>query len=134
MSDNKFTIYCRKFLKNPLLNRKQFAIELIHPEQANVSKDSIKAAIAKKFNCKEEVISVYGLKTKFGGGRSSGFALIYDNLDCKKKYDIKTLLRRDKLMGKNARSRKQKKEIKGRQKKVRGILKAKAAAAGGKKK
>lgn len=36
-------------------------------------------------------------------------------------------------MGKPARTRKQKKEIKGRVNKVRGVAKAKAAAAGGKK-
>ena len=36
-------------------------------------------------------------------------------------------------MGKNAKTRKQKKEIKGRVNKVRGIAKAKAAQAGGKK-
>eukprot|EP00349_Pseudokeronopsis_sp_Brazil_P008497 CAMPEP_0202955670 /NCGR_PEP_ID=MMETSP1396-20130829/205_1 /ASSEMBLY_ACC=CAM_ASM_000872 /TAXON_ID= /ORGANISM="Pseudokeronopsis sp., Strain Brazil" /LENGTH=133 /DNA_ID=CAMNT_0049672335 /DNA_START=19 /DNA_END=420 /DNA_ORIENTATION=- len=133
MSEKKFTLYCRKFLKNPLLSRKQLQIELIHADQANVAKEAIKTALAKKFNVKEEVISVYGLKTKFGGGRSSGFALIYDSLDAKKKFDIKTLLRRDKHMGKNAKTRKQKKEIKGRQLKVRGIAKEKAAQSGGKK-
>jgi hypothetical protein len=37
-------------------------------------------------------------------------------------------------MGKNDKTRKQKKEIKGRVKKVRGVAKAKAAAAGGGKK
>ena len=37
-------------------------------------------------------------------------------------------------MGKPPKTRKQKKEIKGRVKKVRGIQKAKVAAAGGKKK
>ena len=40
--------------------------------------------------CKEEAISIYGLNTKFGGGRSSGFALVYDSVDMKKKYDFKS--------------------------------------------
>jgi len=134
MSDHKFILYCRKFLKNPLMSRKQCVIELIHPEMANVSKDQIKAKLATMFKAKEEAISIFGLKTKFGGGRSSGFALIYDNFDAKKKFDGKCLLKRDKLLPKPLRTRKQKKEIKGRVKKVRGIAKAKAAAAGGAKK
>jgi len=67
---------------------------LIHPEMANVPKTQIKSKLASMFKTKEENISVYGLKTKFGGGRSTGFALLYDSVDSKKKFDIKTLLRR----------------------------------------
>lgn len=40
--------------------------------------------------CKEEAIAIYGLSTQFGGGRSSGFALVYDSADMKKKYDVKS--------------------------------------------
>lgn len=43
---------------------------------------------------KDENISIFGLKTKFGGGRSTGFALIYDSLDARKKFDTKKMLRR----------------------------------------
>ena len=43
---------------------------------------------------KEENIAVFGLKTKFGGGRSTGFATIYDSADLRKKYDSKKELRR----------------------------------------
>jgi len=64
---------------------------------ANVSKDQIKEKLAHMFKAKTDAISVYGLKTKFGGGRSSGFALIYDNLDSKKKFDGKCLLKRVRL-------------------------------------
>ena len=61
---------------------------------ANVSKNQIKSKLAALFKSKDENITVYGLKTKFGGGRSTGFALIYDSVDAKKKYDLKTYLRR----------------------------------------
>ena len=61
---------------------------------ANVSKAEIKKKLATMLKAKEDCISVYGLKTKFGGGRSSGFALVYDNFDARKKYDMKRLLRR----------------------------------------
>jgi small subunit ribosomal protein S24e len=43
---------------------------------------------------KVDAITVFGLKTKFGGGQSTGFALIYDNADMKKKYDHKARLLR----------------------------------------
>ena len=70
------------------------AIEMIHPDMANVSKAQIKAKLAVMLKAKEEAISVYGLSTKFGGGRSTGFAMVYDNVDLRKKYDSKTMLKR----------------------------------------
>lgn len=79
-------------------------------------------------------IAVFGVKTKFGGGRSSGFGLIYQNVDARKKFDSKLSLKRDKLITITGPKRKAKKEMKGRAKKVRGIEKAKARGATGKKK
>lgn len=61
---------------------------------ANVSKAAIKTKLAQVLKSKEEQIAVFGLKTKFGGGRSSGFALIYDTMDSRKKMDGKCLKRR----------------------------------------
>ena len=69
-------------------------IELIHPELSNVSKTDIKAKLAQTLKAKEENISIFGLKTKFGGGRTTGFALLYDSSDARKKYDSKKNLRR----------------------------------------
>jgi small subunit ribosomal protein S24e len=67
---------------------------LIHPEQANVSKAAIKAKLATLLKAKEDAISIYGMKTKYGGGRSTGFALVYESLDAKKKYEGKCILKR----------------------------------------
>lgn len=116
----------------------------------NVPKAQIKAKLATMLKAKDEAIALYGMKTKFGGGRSTGFALIYESMDARKKYDSITNLKRvselfstndlliyiiqDALFPKPAKTRKQRKEIKGRVKKVRGTAKAKAAASGGKKK
>lgn len=61
---------------------------------ANVAKASIKSKLATLLKSKEENIGVYGLKTKFGGGRSTGFAVIYDTVDARKKLDSKKLRRR----------------------------------------
>ena len=61
---------------------------------ANVSKKEIKDKLAKQFKSDEGKISIFGLKTKFGGGRTSGFALIYNTPEDKRKFDSETLLRR----------------------------------------
>merc|ERR1712216_307028 len=87
------------------------------------------------FKSKDESISVFGMHSKFGGGRSTGFACIYDDVDSRKKYDTKSMLLRDKLRTvEGKKGRKQLKEMKGRMKKVRGTAKAKAANASKKKK
>ena len=61
---------------------------------ANVSREDVKKALVTRFKTQVDRISIFGLKTKFGGGRSSGFALIYNSAEDKKKYDSKTNLRR----------------------------------------
>merc|ERR1711998_7125 len=137
MSEKKENIICyaRRLIKNPLMKRKQIVVELIHPDQGSVSKETIREKLAKMFDSKPELIAVFGLHSKFGGGRSSGFACIYDDADARKKYDTKSMLLRDKLRTvEGKKGRKQLKEMKGRMKKVRGTAKAKAANASKKKK
>ena len=56
---------------------------MIHPDMPNVKKEAIKEQLAKRFGSKVDRISIFGLKTKFGGGRSSGFALIYNSTEDK---------------------------------------------------
>merc|ERR1711862_693765 len=92
-----FVLYTRKMINNPLLARRQVLVDLIHPDQGSVAKASIKAKLSSMFKTPEEAISVFGVKTKFGGGRSSCFGLIYSNVDARKKFDQKMLLKRDKL-------------------------------------
>lgn len=94
MAEAKFVLYVRKVLKNPLMARKQMNIEVIHPELGGVSKAHIAEKLAKQFKVKEDCITVFGVKPSFGGGRSTGFALIYDNHDMLKKYDSKKQLRK----------------------------------------
>ena len=128
---SKFVLYTRKMIKNPLLARKQMSVEMVHPDEPNVSKTAIKEKLAGIFKTKVECIAIFGLSTKFGGGRSSGFALIYDSLELRKKYDQKTNLRRDGHWDtKKLKTRKQLKDIKTRVNKVRGTAKATAANAG----
>merc|ERR1711990_127592 len=90
--DDKIVLYARKIINNPLLRRKQVQMELIHPDQGNVSKAVLKDKIGAMFKAKPEAIAIFGMQTKFGGGRSTGFALIYDSLDDRKKCDNKNML------------------------------------------
>merc|ERR1711907_443493 len=130
-----FVLYTRKMINNPLLARRQVHVELIHPDQGSVPKSAIRAKLAALYKCPVEAISVFGNKSKFGGGRSSYFGLIYSNVDARKKFDQKRDLKRDSLYDvPKGPGRKQKKEMKGREKKVRGTAKAKARGAPGKKK
>ena len=67
---------------------------MIHQDMPNVPKVEIRRKLAQTNKVKEECIVVYGLQTKYGGGKSTGFALIYDNMDGRKKYDSRMNLLR----------------------------------------
>ena len=70
-----------------------------------------------------DVVFVFGFRTVFGGGKSTGFALIYDTLDFAKKFEPKFRLARHGLVEMKRQPRKQRKERKNRVKKVRGTKK-----------
>ncbi|KAM7443281.1 ribosomal 40S subunit protein S24B [Porites harrisoni] len=128
MSDGTATIRTRKFLTNRLLQRKQMVVDVLHPGRPNVSKADIREKLAKVYKTTADVIICYGFKTAYGGGRSTGFALIYDSLDFAKKFEPKYRLQRHGLYEKPKSSRKQRKEKKNRMKKVRGTKKSKVGA------
>ena len=130
--ESSYTIRTRKVLTNRLLHRLQMVIEVIHPNLPNVSKEQIRDYLSKHYKCKPDSIMLYGFRTAFGGGKSTGFALIYDNKDFMVKIEPTFRLTRLGLAPKRGFGRKQKKELKNRKKKVRGTRKSKVGA--GKKK
>ncbi|KAJ8641701.1 hypothetical protein MRB53_018395 [Persea americana] len=137
MSDKAVTIRTRKFMTNRLLSRKQFVIDVLHPGRANVSKAELKEKLSKMYDVKDpNAIFVFKFRTHFGGGKSTGFGLIYDSVENAKKFEPKYRLIRNGLATKVEKSRKQMKERKNRARKIRGVKKTKAgdAAKGGKKK
>merc|ERR1711939_1016210 len=116
-----YTIVYRKYMVNPLLNRKQMIIDVKHPSIANISKIDLRKKISleqkvQNSNC----ISLFGFRTHFGGGKSTGFCLIYDNEEALKKYEPKFRLRRIGLYPEGVSSSKAKKEKKNKMKKLRG--------------
>ena len=100
----------------------QQVVDVIHPGRANVSRAELQEKLAQLFKVSElNRFFVFGFRTDFGGGRSSGFALIYDSEEAAKKYEPKFRLARNGLAKKREGSRKQIKEKKNRQKKVWGL-------------
>jgi hypothetical protein len=69
---------------------------------------------------KAETTFLFGFRTAFGGGKTTGFALIYDTVEDAKKFEPKHRLVRAGLKEKKETSRKQIKEAKNRGKKIRG--------------
>jgi len=99
---------------------------VLHPGRANVGKSELKEKLAKMYNCKDEqCIFLFQFKTQFGGGKSTGFGLIYDSLDAAKKFEPKYRLVRNGLDKAKTGSRKQLKERKNRMRSVRGAKKNK---------
>ena len=124
-----FAIRTRKFKTNPLLGRRQFVCDVIHPGMASASKKDLASKLASMYKVHDlQTIQLFGFHTAFGGGRSSGFGLIYDNLDKMKRFEPKYRLKRAGLGGdKTGAGRCAKKDTKNRMKKLRGKEKAKAA-------
>jgi len=125
MADKAVTIRTRKF------------IDVLHPGRANVSKVELKEKLARIYDVKDpNTVFVFKFRTHFGGGKSTGFGLIYDSVENAKKYEPKYRLVRNRLDTKVEKSRKQMKERKNMAKKIRGVKKPKAgdAARAGKKK
>ncbi|KAJ8449012.1 hypothetical protein Cgig2_004067 [Carnegiea gigantea] len=98
------------------------------------TKAELKEKLARMYDVKDEnSIFVFKFRTHFGGGKSTGFGLIYDSVESAKKYEPKYRLIRNGLGTKVEKSRKQMKERKNRAKKIRGVKKTKAGDAAKKK-
>ncbi|XP_033108377.1 40S ribosomal protein S24-like [Anneissia japonica] len=128
MGDNAVTVRTRKFMTNRLLSRKQMIVDVIHPGKATVPKTEIREKLASMYKTTPDVVFCFGYRTQFGGGRTTGFALVYDTLDSAKKIEPKYRLQRHGLYEKKRPTRKQRKERKNRMKKVRGTKKNKVTS------
>ncbi|XP_022586975.2 40S ribosomal protein S24-1 [Cyclospora cayetanensis] len=135
MSDCKapFTVRICKLLTNPLLQRRQMYVDLLHLGRANVSRVELQQRLTQQFKVQDpRCIIVGNLSTAFGGGRSRGQAWIYDDFKAVQRFEHKyRLVRAGLLEAQPKKGRRGVKELKNRRKKLRGTEKAKAA--GGKK-
>jgi len=55
-----------------------------------LKKSELGEKIAKMYKVDPKTVILYGFKTRFGGGKSSGFALIYDDVITLKKSNLVT--------------------------------------------
>lgn len=69
-------------------------MDVLHPGRANVPKTELREQLAKMYKTGADVVQCFGFRTAFGGGKSSGFALVYDTLDALKKFEPRYRLAR----------------------------------------
>ncbi|XP_031472912.1 uncharacterized protein LOC116245577 [Nymphaea colorata] len=108
------TIKTRRLRVNKLLARRELLLDVYHEGKPNVSQKDLRELIA--------------AKTAFGGNRSTGFALAYDNQQYLVKYEPTYRLRRLAIVPKRNPKRKSEKELKRKIKKSRGAEKRKVLA------
>lgn len=113
----------------------KFIVDIIHPGRANVPKKELQEVVGGMYKTDSKLVVLFGFRTKFGGGKSTGFCLIYDTAEAMKKFEPKYRLVRMGEFEKKDKSRKAIKEAKNKAKKIRGtgasIAKHKAKRAGG---
>ncbi|CEJ80589.1 Putative Ribosomal protein S24e [[Torrubiella] hemipterigena] len=130
MADNDapVTLRTRKFIRNPLLGRKQMVVDVLHPGRANISKDELREKLAGMYKAQKDQVSTFGLRTQFGGGKTTGFALVYDSPEAMKKFEPRYRLVRVGMATKRERaSRQQRKQRKNKLLTLRGTAKVKGA-------
>ncbi|ABW97945.1 rps24 (nucleomorph) [Hemiselmis andersenii] len=126
MEKRNFQIKTKKFKNNFLLKRKQFIIDVSHPEDANISKKELQKKLANIYKIPDpSTIFLFGFKTHFGGLKSTGLGFIYENLKAARQIEPRYRLMRNGLIEITKGSSKQRKERKNRSKKIRGIEKTK---------
>ncbi|KAK4935178.1 hypothetical protein LTR66_015490 [Elasticomyces elasticus] len=128
-ADQPVTLRTRKFITNRLLGRKQMVVDVLHPNRANVSKNDLRAKLAEVYKSNADQINVFGMRTQYGGGKTTGFALIYDSVEAMKKFEPRyRLIRVGQATKIEKASRQQRKQRKNRSKKFRGMEKVRGPA------
>ena len=61
--------------------------DVLHPNRPNVSKDELRAKLSELYKSDKDQVSVFGFRTQYGGGKSTGFALVYDSAEAMKKFE-----------------------------------------------
>ncbi|XP_075245542.1 uncharacterized protein LOC142339409 [Convolutriloba macropyga] len=92
------TIHTRKFKVNRLLARRQMLVDVVHPGIACPSKEKVASTLSTLYHKDAKNVICYGFQTQFGGGKTTGFALIYDTAEDAKKFEPKHRLVRKGLI------------------------------------
>jgi small subunit ribosomal protein S24e len=62
-------------------------VDVIHAGRPPVAKADLRSHVAKLHKADVNRVILYGFKTAFGGGHTTGFGLIYDSVDELKKFE-----------------------------------------------
>ena len=95
-------------------------VEVSHPNRSSQPKEEVTKLVAQIMKADVKNTVVFGFSTAFGGGRSTGFGLVYDSADMLKKIEPKHRLIRLGLATKKTRTRKQWKDSKRKAKRTWG--------------
>merc|ERR1712080_747260 len=108
----------------PPPGRKQMVVDVLHPNRPNVSKDELRQKLSELYKSEKDQVSVFGFRTQYGGGKSTGFALVYDSAEAMKKFEPHyRLVRYGQATKIEKPSRQQRKQRKNRAKEFRGVAK-----------
>ncbi|EHB09805.1 40S ribosomal protein S24 [Heterocephalus glaber] len=99
-------------------------IDVLYPGNTTVPKAEIWGKLRRTFKTTPEVIFVFGFRTHFDGGKTSGFSMVYDSLDYTKKNEHKPRLARHGLTEKTKTTEKLVRGAQEQKKKVRGTAEA----------
>jgi len=105
---------------------------VLHPGVAGIPKTEMREKLAKLYKVSDlNTIVLFGFKLAFGGGRSTGFGMIYDSTTVQKRFEPRHRLIKAGLGKAKEGARKQRKELKNRLKKLRGMALVKARKGSG---
>ena len=99
-------------------------IDILHPGRPNVPRAELQEVIAGMYKADAKLVILFGFQTKFGGGKTTGFCLIYDSEEAIMKFEPKYRLVRNGLTKQAETSRKAIKEAKNKGLKIRGTGKS----------
>jgi ribosomal protein S24E len=85
--------------------------DILHPGRANISKDELREKLSGLYKATKDQVSVFGLRTQFGGGKTTGFALVYDSPEAMKKFEPHYRLVRVGLASKIEKASRQQREF-----------------------
>lgn len=81
------SLHTTKLLVANLYSPLSIVSDVLHPNRANVSKDELREKLAELYKANKDQVSCFGFRTQYGGGKSTGFALIYDSHEALKKFE-----------------------------------------------
>jgi ribosomal protein S24E len=61
--------------------------DVLHPSRPNVSKEELRTRLSELYKANKDQVSCFGFRTQYGGGKSTGFALIYDSAEAMKNFE-----------------------------------------------